>query len=396
MRCRVCVAVASVNTTVRLGGLTQIKPVGRDLPFGASARRRYTGRMAIARSIPLIRAAAIAPMRRWLSELGVDPASFLNRVELDWVGENEELLPIPLRGAVRLLVEIARVFGPDAPLRIARDRGIFEIGPIGVLGLGGPTARAGLHAIARNMPRHCTHEFFTVEDRDGLVRVGDGWAMNIGDPEARHHVQQYVAALVEGICRAAGGPEPWLSRVVILPHPQAGLGHLRPWLGERATAGAGGPLEVDIADAVADRAMPEAPHVEAAGPGDERWTSLRDGDTLADSVALLVASMLPRTWPSIGRIAGAAGASARTLRRRLAEEGTTLSDVVDRTRADLAIARLQDDPPTPLSELARELGYAHQAALTRAVKRWTGASPRELANGALLHTRGSSGRRSSF
>ncbi|MDK3074003.1 helix-turn-helix domain-containing protein [Sedimentitalea sp. JM2-8] len=339
--------------------------------------------MAFSRSIPLIRAAATAPIRRWLSEQGIDPHPLFERSGLAWVPDDSPLLPVPLRGAVRLLVEAARASGPDAPFRIARDRGVFEIGPIGAMGLAGPTVRAGLHNIARNMPRHCTHEIFTVEDCDGFVRVGDGWAANIGDPEARHLVQQYVAALVEGVCRAAGGTTQCISRVVMTPHPVAALNHLHPWLGESIHPAEGGRLELDIPDETADRVMPDHSGAMTGAPADEPWDTIGAGETLAENIGTLVASMLPFAFPSIDSVASAAGVSARTLRRRLKEEGTTLSEVIDRTRAELAIARLSGGTAQSLQGLAQELGYAHQAALTRAVKRWTGRTPRHFKTGSL-------------
>jgi AraC-like DNA-binding protein len=63
-----------------------------------------------------------------------------------------------------------------------------------------------------------------------------------------------------------------------------------------------------------------------------------------------------------------------TLRRRLAEENTSFSDVVDRVRREVAeryLAR-QDLQIGQLSEL---LGYAEISAFTRAFKRWHDISP---------------------
>jgi AraC-like DNA-binding protein len=315
-------------------------------------------------------------MRRWLRETGVDPQPFFDRVGLGWLPDDQPLLAIPLRSAVELLVEIARAEGPDVPLRIAETHGIYEIGPIGALGLAGPTVRAGLHNIATNMPRHCTHEIFTVEDYDGFIRVGDGWAMNVGDLEARHLVQQYVAALVHGICRASGPVSPNQFRVALSPHPVAGSSHLESWLGESLRLAAEGPLRIEIANELADRLIPERIRTQASARVGPTWERLRYGESLADSIATLVAHMLPFAVPSIDYVAHAAGVSTRTLRRRLKEEGTTLSDIVDRTRAQIAVNRITSRQRGTLQDVAEELGYSHQAALTRAVKRWTGQTPR--------------------
>jgi AraC-like DNA-binding protein len=153
---------------------------------------------------------------------------------------------------------------------------------------------------------------------------------------------------------------------------------LDPRLGGSLRVAAEGPLQIEIADEVADRLIPERTRALASARVDPTWDRLRNGDTLSASISTLVSNMLPFSVPSIDDVARAAGVSARTLRRRLDEEGTTLSDVIDRTRADIAVERMASGLQGSLQDLARELGYSHQAALTRAVKRWTGQTPRSV------------------
>jgi AraC-like DNA-binding protein len=72
-------------------------------------------------------------------------------------------------------------------------------------------------------------------------------------------------------------------------------------------------------------------------------------------------------------MARALGIGARTLRRQLADEGTTLRAVFDGVRLEAAVERLRD-PHVSIAELAIELGFSDQTALTRAFRRWTGRS----------------------
>jgi AraC-like DNA-binding protein len=58
----------------------------------------------------------------------------------------------------------------------------------------------------------------------------------------------------------------------------------------------------------------------------------------------------------------------------LADEGTTLRAVFDGVRLEAAVERLRD-PHVSIAELAIELGFSDQTALTRAFRRWTGRSP---------------------
>ncbi|KRV48215.1 hypothetical protein AQ490_25770 [Wenjunlia vitaminophila] len=76
-------------------------------------------------------------------------------------------------------------------------------------------------------------------------------------------------------------------------------------------------------------------------------------------------------------MAGASAAlrmSERTLRRRLAEEGTSFSAILDEVRRTRAESLLGEGMPA--TQVARRLGYTEPAAFTHAFKRWTGRSPR--------------------
>jgi AraC-like DNA-binding protein len=66
--------------------------------------------------------------------------------------------------------------------------------------------------------------------------------------------------------------------------------------------------------------------------------------------------------------------SVATLRRRLEQEGTTFSDIVETTRKGLAEQYLARSRPA-VSEIAFLLGFSDVASFDRAFKRWTGVSP---------------------
>jgi len=325
----------------------------------------------------MIRVAVIAPMLRWLGELGRDPAPFLDRADLAWVPSDDPLCPIPLRAGIRLLVEIARAEGPDVPHRVVDGRSGLEIGLIGAAAFSGATLIDGLQRAALAMPLHCTHEIFTVRQGVDAVHVRDGWAMDLGDAEAKHLVQQYVAALIDMVCQTIAAPRPCLARVAMVRHPEAGLDHLRSWLGERLSESSTGLLDIEVAGDVANIPIPAALR-EAAAQSGQQARPLREGPTLSDDVLTLVTAMLACTPPTLDRVADAAGLSARTLRRRLREEGQCFSGLVEQARARVALRRLREEPNLAMSTIAREIGYADQATLSRAVRRWIGRTPRDV------------------
>ena len=78
--------------------------------------------------------------------------------------------------------------------------------------------------------------------------------------------------------------------------------------------------------------------------------------------------------PTMAVIARALGISPRTLRRHLAQEGSTLRIVVDDVRREHAEALLAAG--TPIKEIAFRLGFSEPSAFSRAYKRWTGRAPK--------------------
>lgn len=329
-------------------------------------------------TIPLIRAAAITPIRRWVTERGEDVGPFLARADLNWAPADNPALPVPLRSVVRLLVEISRAAGPDTPHWIVNGRGGFEIGLIGKAAFRGPTVRDGFARIAHMMPVHCTHELFTVAETGDGLHIRDGWAYNLGDDEALHLVQQYVASLVDMICSVAHPEAPRAERVEMVPHPKAGLGHLRPWLGDSLHPAPYRALDFFVRSDVATQRFPKDVLEHARDADGETERRIAPGASLADQVSALVAAMLPRTPPDLNRVAAAAGISGRTLRRALWQNGTSFSTVVEQTRAQIAVDRVRNDTDASLGSIATDLGYADQATLSRAVRRWTGQTPRSI------------------
>ncbi len=88
-------------------------------------------------------------------------------------------------------------------------------------------------------------------------------------------------------------------------------------------------------------------------------------------------SMLGAGPVRVEEVAAALGFSRQTLYRRLKVEGATFEEVLDALRRRLAL-RLIRDEGLPVKEAAWRLGYSDPAAFSRAFKRWTGASPRDL------------------
>jgi AraC-like DNA-binding protein len=102
---------------------------------------------------------------------------------------------------------------------------------------------------------------------------------------------------------------------------------------------------------------------------------LRVQQGVAARVREIVFSRLRGGQYGMVSVAAAMAVSVATLRRRLAEEGTTHSEILDGVRRDLATLYLCDSR-MPIREIAFLLGYAQSKAFHNAFRRWTaGVTP---------------------
>lgn len=327
--------------------------------------------------IPLIRAGSIMPILRWMLANGRQVEELLAEADLGYVLKANGDLPIPLRSAMALLCAASRAEGPAFACRVVTRASVEELGPIGTIALRSTSVRDALGRIAAFLPLHTTHEIIIVRQVQGSVLIREAWKMRLDD-ETRHVVHQYVIALIQSLCANSGAQLPMFGRVALMPHPVHGLAHLHDCVGVRIEPAENGALELVVPDAIANR--PLAPAVRA-GPEPDQETvpkPLRGDGTFGNSVKLVLAAMLLDGLPTIGRMAHAAGTSARTLQRRLGEEGRTFSDLLEEVRRDLALDGIAAGTDSARM-IASALGYGQQSSLTRAVRRWTGASPRALA-----------------
>lgn len=99
-------------------------------------------------------------------------------------------------------------------------------------------------------------------------------------------------------------------------------------------------------------------------------------DSCASQVSHIISKRLGRADLEVHSIAEEIGLSPRTLQRRLAEEGTSLRDLVRRHRSRV-VDRLLKDRKTKMTVIAHDVGYSDATTFSRAFKRWSGAPPRD-------------------
>jgi AraC-like DNA-binding protein len=101
---------------------------------------------------------------------------------------------------------------------------------------------------------------------------------------------------------------------------------------------------------------------------------LPKSDAFIEQVRSSVARTLRTKAASLDETARDLRVSARTLQRKLGEDGTSHSEIVDSVRSEMA-ERLVADDRMSLTEIAFLLGFADVSGFRRRYKRWTGTSP---------------------
>ena len=88
-----------------------------------------------------------------------------------------------------------------------------------------------------------------------------------------------------------------------------------------------------------------------------------------------IMNLVEPRFPTIETVSANLNMSVRTLQRRLGEEDSSFSRVLDELRRDLS-DELLADRKLSVSEVAFMLGYSEPSAFQRAYRRWWGVSPR--------------------
>jgi AraC-like DNA-binding protein len=254
---------------------------------------------------------------------------------------------------------------------------VAELGLIGKVALGGGSVREALFRVAEAHPAQVSHETMTARTVPEGVIVGQVWHLRMDD-DTRHFVQQYFAALIQALCAKAGARPPVLARVALVPHPVHGLSHLQRWFGAVVEPSSGKTLEINVPARVANRVLPMKPPEDGGLAAPDEFPPLYGDGKLTTLLKTIMTSMLMDGTPTVARLAAAGGISVRTLQRRLGEQDVSFSVLLEAVRRDQALAALSSGE-RKVGEIAANLGYVQHSSFTRAVRRWTGTSPRTLA-----------------
>ena len=318
--------------------------------------------------------APLLPVPGLLLESGIDPAPLLAAAGIAASAFDDARTRVPFEAGARLLLDAAQATRrADFGLLVAQR---FEFASLGLLALlmqRAPTVGDAL----RGLERH-----FHLHDRGAVVYLKAPQAAEAAIGYAVHDAATPGIGLVYDLSMSIGvnmlrtlcGPQ-WRPLEVCLPHgrPQAPLA----W---RRCFGAPVRFDATAAEIWFDVAW-LAQRPPQADPA-QQLELLRTAQQSEAAMALPLAERarhVARALVMTGALTGDHVADAfslhpRTLRRRLAAEGTSLKAVAAAARFDVA-RQLLRGTDVPLAEIAEVLGYAEVTAFVRAFRAWAGCPP---------------------
>lgn len=99
------------------------------------------------------------------------------------------------------------------------------------------------------------------------------------------------------------------------------------------------------------------------------------GKAVSYAVRLAIASLAGVQRSSVEFVADSIGFRVREIRRLLAQEGTSFTQILDEVRAEQSV-RLLKDSDVSITSIAAMLDYSGVVPFATAVRRWTGRAPR--------------------
>lgn len=323
-----------------------------------------------------IRAAGIRGFSDVVRRAGGDPVDLVRRVGLDPAALAQDELPIADHRLAALLdLAAAELDLPDIGLRMAATHDLDMLGPLAVVLENSRTGDEALTAAMRYLSSH-SDAMAIHRDPDPLGEAGVvaiRYRAHDVEPAPIHAIDAGIGYLHRVIGMLVGAPY-GLLEVRLRGTPVAPLSAYRAFFGAPVSFGAPAAI-LRMPAAVFDR--PIAGGQEALRAQAEAYLRALvpdDLDLIARVRGVIQATLLELGVASIETTARAMATHPRTLQRRIAEHATTFARVLDDVRRDEARHLLVDDG-IPCQDISVRLGFAEQASLSRACRRWWGVPP---------------------
>lgn len=325
-------------------------------------------------SVPLVRASSFLPFVEFLRSIGAPVEKRLDQVLLPQRAFEDPEALVPLNQALLFLDRNAAAEAVhDLGFQTARTVHVPQLGAFGRLISGSQTLFEALSTASRLIPLYNSALRIWLEPWGTTWRVCHHMEGSVG--RGREFADQFTTGMLIDCIRLAAGPR-WLPTEI----------HLEGVAWSRAakatpTFGSAKLSRGDVCAIVLEPALLTYPLTYAkTGSGnstdnsEDAIVTNAPADSFLHSLRQVVQIFLRDQKFDVRQVAEVAGLSARTLQRRLAEQGTDFSSLVDSARFESSLALLRDEN-NKLTDIAYELGYNEIASFTRAFRRWSGFAP---------------------
>lgn len=306
---------------------------------------------------------------------GVAPPDLLEAAGVDAAILADPDARLPRAAENRMWHEAARLtrdeaFGLHLPERLPTD----GLGAIGFALRSSPTIGGAYDRVGRYMRLVAHGPLLHVVLDDTVARLQH--TPPAGDPAPTRHAVEFLLASLVDLARR-GVDASFTPRAARFRHPPPMHG------GEHHRVfGPDVRFEVDRDEVVIDRAFLDRPQREAEPALCEVLdrhlaavlAALPPEGSFLERARAALASELADGDPTLESLADRLRMSPRSLQRRLQQEGCSLSALLDRLRADLAVQHLRESRQS-IAEVAFLLGFSEVSTFHRAFKRWTGLTP---------------------
>ena len=332
---------------------------------------------------PSTLSSTLAVIGETVERLGSDPQELYRSIGVDAEQMDLPGWRVPLSVMQRAWVTAHEMTGDDCfGLHVAETLRPGHLHAFGLAWLASSNVLEAMRRLERYQRILSTSLGATFErtgDEYRLALSMPGSVPDPGDPWPALPLDAFFGVML-GLCRILAGDDFAPIRVELV-RPAAGLGeeHRKNFRAPVVFAAPGNAAifrRSDCTEPVIAGAQELS--IEVDGIAERYLRSMEMSPTVTQLHAILV-DLLPSGGVSQEAVAQRLHTSVSTLQRQLRAEGSSYRAVLDKTRRELALHYVADRRYT-LSEIAFLLGFADQASMSRAFKRWTGTSPKKYAD----------------
>ena len=315
----------------------------------------------------LVRSAALTHFAELAAACGLDARTLVAAAGLPPRCLGEPDLKVPAHLVGQLLEQAAAQAGePAFGLRLAESRRLSNLGPLALLVRDEPTLRRALEALMQHIHVHNEAVAVQVDEFGGLLAVRTELTHD-GEGSQRQATELVVGVTCRVLQIFMGAH--WHPRLVCFTHaapPRLAVHHRV--LGPAVEFGH------EFNGIVCNAADLDAPNP-GADPVMARYSqsllapALARSDRYVDRVRQLIVLLLPRGLCRVEVVAQHLGVDRRTVHRKLVDEDSSFSDLLEAERRALA-ARYVEGTDRPLTDIAALLGFSAPSVFSR----WHAAS----------------------